>query len=381
MRPSAITRNILGAFSDGAVLFPLVALLSSKAGVSGGMALFGAGVAYLASAFLFRVPMSVQPLKSIAVAAITVGASFQEVRVSGALLGIFCIGLCFFNVDRLAKRVPATVIHQLQVGLGVLLVFQGAKAFGDWTMLVGSFAGVCVLGAIAFMVLFPEVGGLPVLGLVATFGLVAAVFNADSSQSVERSLGDGALIRPYLVAGLLVPQMALTLANSVLSTRDVCSRYFGAGASRVSIRRLLYSIGLGNVLVALIGGMPFCHGSGGVTAHVKGGSTQPWSTGLMGVFLLAASAIQFRSHSQVLTYPPFLVAILLITTGIFHLKLAAPTAANMPGRIKLAAALLITIFTRNLLWVLGVAILLELSESLFAEPAYSRSRSGSEVKL
>jgi len=367
MKNTAILRNILGAFSDGAVLFPLLALLSLKAGFSGSIVLFATGIVYLVSSTVFRVPMAVQPLKSIAVAAITVGATFQEVRLSGFFLGVFCIVLCIFKVDRLAKRVPAAIIHQLQVGLGVLLIFQGAKAFGDWTLFVSSVSGICVLGATLFMVLFPEVRGLPVLGLVATLGLIAAVFTGDQSHPIAQTFNENGLIRPQLIAGLLIPQIALTLSNSVLATRDVCNRYFGESASRVSIRPLLYSIGLGNVLVSLVGGMPFCHGSGGVTAHVRGGSTQAWSTGLMGLILLVLSLIQFRHHSHALIYPPFLVAILLIATGVFHLKLAAPTAVSVTGWIKLTAAFFITVLTRNLLWVLGAAILAETLGVLFTD--------------
>ena len=364
MRPASLIPNILGAFSDGAVLFPILALLSMKAGFSTGLVLFSTGLVYLASAIVFRVPMAVQPLKSIAIAAVTVGATFQEVRWSGFFLGIVCLTLCLVNVDRFVKRVPITIIHQLQVGLGVLLMLQGVRAFGDWNLLVNSISGLSVLFASVLIVLFPEIRGLPLLGIIATLGLVASAFMGGQSLVIEKSMESHTAIRPQLIVGLLIPQVILTLSNSVIATQNVCERYFGNRGFRVNARRLLYSIGLGNVLVAAVGGMPFCHGSGGVTAHVRGGSTQAWSTALMGAFLLTLALLHVVSPAHTIMYPPFLTAVLLMVTGVLHLKLAAPTAVSKMGWIKLSTAFMITLVSHSLLWVLGGAVVLETSMRL-----------------
>ncbi len=358
-------RNFLGAFSDGAVLFPLLALLSMKAGFSGPVILFTTGLTYIVSAYLFKVPMAVQPLKSIAIAAVTAGASFAEVRISGMLLGVYCLLMCFLNVDQIAKRVPSSLIHELQAGLGVLLILQGVKAFGGWEALTTHTLGIAVFGGALFMLLLPEIRGIPVLGLLATVGLVIAVFSPQlvpagaTFQARQQTGFEG--MRLNLILGLLIPQIVLTSANSVLATKDVCSRYFGEKASRVTVRRLLYSIGIGNLVVGALGGMPFCHGSGGVTAHVRGGSKSPWSTAMMGFVLLFLAAIQFAKGAHVLIYPTILVSILLMTTGLFHLKLAAPTLRSDFGVVKIAGAILITALTSNLLWVLGFGVLLELA--------------------
>lgn len=377
-------RNILGSFSDGAVLFPLLALLTMNAGFSSSTLLLTTGVAYLVSSIVFRVPMAVQPLKSIAVAAITIGATFQEVRLSGLLLGVFCLVLYFFKIDRFAKHVPANLIHQLQVGLGVLLVFQGIKAVGDWTYLVSSVTGICVLLGSVFMVFFPEIFGIPILGLIATAGLIIAVFSGDNSSQIVPMSSSFELVRPGLIIGLVAPQIALTLGNSVLATQDVCSRYFGVEARLVTSRRLLASIGIGNICASLVGGMPFCHGSGGVTAHVRGGATRAWSTALMGIVLIILGLHQFFSHATVLMYSPVFVSILLMATGVFHLKLAAPTAGTSIGLVKLGFASFITIVTRNLIWVLGAAILFEAMGMMLRHivpEKFSNKNQTTEVKL
>ena len=358
-----ILRNIVGAFSDGAVLFPLLALLSMKAGFSGVTLLLTTGCAYIAAAVLFRVPMSVQPLKSIAVASIAIGATALEVRSSGLMIGVICAALALTHIDRFVGRVPLAVSHQLQVGLGVLLIMQGGA------LISFSMPGLLALGATALMVLWPEVAGVPVLGLLATVGLCIAVFSSGSAGENVATVAAPGAMRPLLVLGLIIPQFFLTMANSVLATRNVSERYFGAAASRVTIRRLLGSIGLGNIAVAAVGGMPFCHGSGGVTAHVRGGATKPWSTALMGIVLLALAFVQFASGSKTLIYPPLLVAPLLMATGVFHLQLAASTAKQRVGMAKLIAAAVVTIATKNLLLVLCAAVAFEWIERRNHDPA------------
>ena len=64
-----LANNIMGAFADGAVLFPLLITLSTQNGMNLSYLLLSAGLAYVVSGYVFRVPMSVQPLKSIAIAA------------------------------------------------------------------------------------------------------------------------------------------------------------------------------------------------------------------------------------------------------------------------------------------------------------------------
>lgn len=363
MRFKEALSNFLGAFSDGAVLFPLLALLSMSAGFSGVIILWTTGIVYVLSAWLFRVPMSVQPLKSIAIAAVSAGASFSEVRISGMLLGLYCLLMCVFDVERIAKKVPNSIVHELQAGLGVLLIFQGIKATGtDLSTLFTHLQGLYVFGAVVLMLLLPEIKGVPILGLVATLGLLIAVLapQAIQNQSLLSVTSRQEGLRVDLILSLLLPQIVLTSANSVLATKDVCMRYFGERASKVTVRRLLYSIGFGNLAVGALGGMPFCHGSGGVTAHVRGGSKSAWSTALMGLVLLVLGIIQFVKGSQVLVYPTILVSILLMTTGAFHFKLSTPTLKTDFGVIKVLSAVVLTALTRNLLLVLGFGVAFEL---------------------
>src|ERR1035437_9075870 len=94
--------DFFGAFADAAVLFPLIALITQKCGFSGPVLFATAGLAYLAAGFTFRVPMSVQPLKSVAIGALAIGATWSEVRVAAFSVGAICLGLSFFRINKSA---------------------------------------------------------------------------------------------------------------------------------------------------------------------------------------------------------------------------------------------------------------------------------------
>ena len=66
---------------------------------------------------------------------------------------------------------------------------------------------------------------------------------------------------------LVLPQLPLSFANSCLATADAARVYFGEKAAAVRPGRLATSFGSANLFAGAIGGMPVCHGAGGLTAH------------------------------------------------------------------------------------------------------------------
>ena len=122
--------QIMGAFADGAVLFPLLFALALVPGMEVSKLLISAGLAYVFAGWFFRIPMSVQPLKSLTVGALAVGASAVEIRFAGLALAVVLLLLLFSDMEKWVGRVPVVVIHALQAGLGVLLFKQGMKFAG-----------------------------------------------------------------------------------------------------------------------------------------------------------------------------------------------------------------------------------------------------------
>jgi hypothetical protein len=351
MRRQPWRGDFSGAFADGAVLFPLLLALAWQTGGSAAVMLATTGVAYLAAGWLFRLPIPVQPLKSLAITAIAVGASLAEIRVAGALLALVFLAIALANVNRLARLVPAVIVHGIQLGLGVILLLKALALIGFAPLPLAA-----VAAAILAILALTRVTGRPVLGGVALASLLWGLWQATPGGADAAATAG---LRPWVVAMLVVPQIALSLTNAVLGTQRTAEAYFGSAAGRVTPRRLLGSLGFGNLAVAAVGGLPYCHGSGGLTAHVHGGSRSEGSNAVIGIALIAMGLVVHLGGGGLPAYPAGLQAILLGTVGVLHLKLAAPswrTSATRPVLVIMGAAALVT---QNMLAVLvaGSALL------------------------
>lgn len=356
--------NITGAFADGAILFPLLAALVWQTGMDGAVLLATSGAAYIAAGAIFRVPMSMQPLKSVVVAALALGATATEIHISGLAVGVFCLGLSFCYADKLAAIVPRHLVQGLQLGLGIILMLKGL----DWGLGGGADLVVFAILAGGFVLLHLK-SSKPVMGWVATFGLLAALFMVLVKEPVSvppEQVG----LRLDIILALVLPQLALTLTNSVVATHDVAQRYFGEEAARVKPSWLLRSIGLGNVISAALGGLPFCHGSGGLTAHVKGGARNWHMNLIVGGFLLALAGLSWIFNMDIVpAYPEILMAVLLFATGFFHLQLAAPSWKKLHLRWILVVMAVTAFVTHNMLWILAVGVICETVRRVFIAQA------------
>ena len=103
--------NFFGAFADTAVLLPLLATLSIHNGMSFSFLLASAGFLYIFSGYIYKIPMSIQPLKSIAIAGIALGASSLEIRISAALIGGILLFLIFLNLQKVHYNAPPLHWH------------------------------------------------------------------------------------------------------------------------------------------------------------------------------------------------------------------------------------------------------------------------------
>jgi len=355
-----VLRNILGSFSDGAILFPLIAAISSGTGVSSAKLFLTTGLVYFVSGLWFRVPMAVQPLKAIAIAAIVSGASFLEIRLAGALLGVLCLASLILPVEKIKARIPQYVIQGIQLSLGLMLMRRGLEVFCPLLPHFWETPNLFLVAGCLVSVIMGSAVNFSFLGVLAALGVVLGLTHMAPDPLPTPIIQSKLNLERILF--LVVPQLLLTGTNSVISTCDVAHRYFGAQAKRVTVRSLLMSIGFGNGLVAWMGGLPFCHGSGGVTAHVRGGSDHWLSNFVIGFFLFGLALFQIYGAHVALQYPPFLLGVMLFIVGGYHALLARPSWKNISLRPTLIAIGLVSAFTNNLL--LGVTAGLALHYAL-----------------
>jgi sulfate permease, SulP family len=146
----------------------------------------------------------------------------------------------------------------------------------------------------------------------------------------DAALGPSALVLPSLDLAtfataftvLVLPQLPLSFANSCLATADAARTYFGERAAPVRPGRLATTFGSANLLAGAIGGMPVCHGAGGLTAHVAFGARTGGAPFAMGVALLVLALGFGAGLAALLTaFPLPILAALLATAGLLHIGL------------------------------------------------------------
>jgi SulP family sulfate permease len=323
-------RELAGAVADLGVLVPIAVALIVKNGLSPTAVLLPAGLLYLTAAAVYQLPVPVQPLKALGAIAIAKGLGTDEIAAAALLLGATFLVLGRLGVvDMAARVVPRAVIRGVQLTVGLLfltiawkLVTAPPKGFTEhaldprWAL---ALAAAVVVVALVFR-------RRPVaLVLVAIGGGTALVLGAG-----EVTFGPSPLALPSLDAAtfwtafvvLAVPQLPLSFANSCLATADAARVYFGDRAGAVRPGRLATTFGSANVFAGAIGGMPVCHGAGGMTAHVAFGARTAGAPVVMGTALLVlAIGVGAGLAGLLAAFPLPILAGLLACAGLLHIGL------------------------------------------------------------
>ena len=295
--PRLILPDATGAVADLGVLVPLAAALILVNGLDAGAVFVGAGLLVIATGLAFKIPFPVQPLKALTAVAVARELSPDVIHAAGLELAAFLLLLSIGHVaDLVARLFVKPVVRALQLGVGVILVATAVKLVADppdlfstpaspWPIVlaVAAFAGVALAAQrrrYAFALL------LFGAGLAATVAATRPDLAAPSFTLPDLGLPPASAFGTALVL-LVIPQLPLTFGNAVVAVNDLAHEYFGERAARVSPSRVCLSAGIGNTLSALIGGMPMCHGAGGLTAHVRLGARTATMNLLLGSSFLA----------------------------------------------------------------------------------------------
>jgi MFS superfamily sulfate permease-like transporter len=190
------------------------------------------------------------------------------------------------------------------------------------------------------------------------------------------AIPDGAAFATALTA-LVIAQIPLTFGNAVVATCDAEREYFGQRSERVRPDRVATSIAAGNVLGGLTGGMPVCHGAGGVTAHYSMGARTKWATASAGTIFIAAGLLFGASLPAVLmVLAPGALAGMLAFVAFEHALLAS-RLERLEDRLIAVTVGVVTLLAGNLAIGFGVGLVLVAARALIARRrALSREAAG-----
>jgi MFS superfamily sulfate permease-like transporter len=247
---------------------------------------------------------------------------------------------------------------QLAVGLLFLkiawgLVSDPPKAFAV-TALTPGIALVLALAALAAaLVLRRQPVTIALVGVGLAVALVQAAPDLRAGPSDVAVPGiDGAALWTALTV-LVLPQIPLTFANSCLATADAARTYFGRQAAGVRPGRLATTLGTANVFAGAIGGMPVCHGAGGLTAHRSFGARTAGAPLLMGSALLVLALVLGAGLAGLLAaFPLPVLAGMLGAAGVLHVRLLA----DLRGGTEWTVAILVGLTGVALNLAVGLAL-------------------------
>jgi MFS superfamily sulfate permease-like transporter len=113
---------------------------------------------------------------------------------------------------------------------------------------------------------------------------------------------------------LALPQIPLTLGNALIAVREENNRLFPY--LPVTEKSVAISTGLMNLAGAAVGGVPMCHGAGGMAGHVAFGARTGGAPIILGIILLGL-ALGFSSSIGILfsILPRAILGVILFLTG------------------------------------------------------------------
>ena len=335
-----------GSLGDLGTLLPIAGGLILVTGLNPTGVFLSIGLYYILSGLYFGVPVPVQPMKAIGAYAIAMGMTAQQVLASGLLMGVLLLVLGATNLITVVGRyIPKSVVRGVQLSTGMILMMQGLKMMLGTTRLqeiqnlaepyltvytigpipIGVPMGVC--GAVLALALLDNrryPAGLVVVLLGLTAGIFWGTHEGLSVEAVGFHLPGifgfefpARLDFIFAAVLLVLPQLPMTVGNAVLAYVELSKRYFGDQSLRVTFRSATISMALANLICFSLGGMPLCHGAGGLAAHYRFGARTFGSNIIVGVLFLLLALLFGNELMGVLHLIPFsILGVLLLFAGI-----------------------------------------------------------------
>jgi MFS superfamily sulfate permease-like transporter len=349
--------ELAGAFGDLGTLIPFVVgyIAVMKVDPLGILFMFGASM--IAVGLYYKTPIPVQPMKAIGGAAIASGGAMSAGMICGA--GLFT-GLFWFlagttkMVNIATKLAAKPIIRGIVLGLGLLFITEGVKMMLSTPWLAG--VGLVITYFLLTNQRFPAMFALLILGAVAAWflnpvlaeklSMIRPAFRWPEFTFARMSWNE-------FLAGMFIlgiPQLPLTIGNAVIAIRAENNELFPDRP--VTDRMMAVSQGIINILSAPLGGIPMCHGAGGMAGHVRFGAKTGGSLVMLGAILMLLAL--FFSQSVGILFQAFPKAVLGVILFFAGTELAITTRDIGSKKEDVYVMLIVAGFA---MWNMGAAFL------------------------
>jgi SulP family sulfate permease len=385
--------ELAGSLGDLGTLLPLAIGMIMINGLNPSGLFLAIGLFFIFSGLYYGITVPVQPMKVIGAYAIATAMSASQIAASGALIGLFLLVIGGTGaITLIGKYTPKPVVRGVQISTGTLLMAQGVKfmagssKFQALRQAAEPYLSIQSLGPIPIGIIIGVIGAVLTLLLLDNKKFPAAILVILGGLGVGWAFGThegfdklriGLYIPRILPFGmptgadfsfallvLVLPQIPMTIGNAVIANADLSREYFGEDSKRMTYRASCISMGLANMLSFLVGGMPLCHGAGGLAAHYRFGARTAGSNLMIGAIFVAL-AVFLGVHALAVVYlvPMSVLGVLLIFAG----SQLALTIIDMKERKDLFVALVMLGITLASNLAIGFVVGLAVAYALKSE--------------
>jgi predicted benzoate:H+ symporter BenE len=351
-----------GAFGDLGTLIPFVVAYITLLDMNPLGVLFAFGAAKICSGLYYRTPFPIQPMKAAGAIATTQSAQTLTITPDMVYGAGLATGLTWFilGVTGLTRRVVSLVgrpvAQGIILGLGFSFMLEGIEMMAkDWLI------GGAALSATFLMLSNRK---YPAMLLLLLFGAGVSLLQSPTLMH-ELAAIQPRLQWPHWALGsmtwqdfilgaffIALPQVPLTLSNAIIAVTEENNSLFPDRP--VSEKGVSISTGIMNMLAPMVGGVPMCHGAGGMAGHTAFGARTGGAMIILGcVIILLALALGDSIEVIFKMFPAAVLGVILFITGA---QLALGTcAAKGFGKRENFAMLVTAAFG---LWNIGIGFVI-----------------------
>ncbi|MHA2181665.1 MAG: putative sulfate/molybdate transporter [Promethearchaeota archaeon] len=316
-------REFGGAFGDWGTLVPFIIGYISIVGLKPAGIFLTLGLTNIILGIRFNLPLPVQPQKTIGTVAIAGKWTSNMVISTGFGTGVIWFLLGFSKkLNKIVQKIPIIAVRGIQLGLALILGWAGIIFFG----------GNLILGLISILiiVLFIKNKPIPSAIILTLMGILIVIFTGTVQLSdIKLGLPIFSFEFPTWQNFLLgmayagIAQLFLTVTNVMIATVVLIKDLFPDRENDIDANTLAFNMGAINLFNPFLGGIPLCHGSGGLMAQYAFGARTGGSMILEGILEIMLGL--FFSDTLFLLFSEFPTSILgamLIYTSFLLGKIA-----------------------------------------------------------
>jgi predicted benzoate:H+ symporter BenE len=346
-----------GAFGDLGTLIPFAVgyITLNKMDPLGILVAFGIFKIFVG--LYFRTPVPIQPMKAIGGMAIAHAGTITPGMIwgSGIFTGLFWLLMGLTGaITWIEKVTTKPVVRGIMLGLGLSFIGEGLGMMRHQPLYA--------IGGVVLTFLLLDNRRVPAMLVLLGYGVLVAFFQKPelfgelSNLSIRFRWPEpviGKISWKELLAGFVLlglPQAPLTLGNAIIGTCAENNAHFPD--RKVTAKTISIDHGVMNLISASIGGVPLCHGAGGMAGHIRFGARTGGALVILGAIVLMTGL--FLSDSVTLLFQFFprpILGVILFFAGI-ELVLVVKDI-----KLKRQHLFVLLVTAGTAMWNMGVAYL------------------------